>query len=133
MLLYIPVQTMYITRTCLLCTISHFNEHEIKKLKFACSGFEPKAVCMQERCHILCTASVVVRESKVTVYYSCFTWRLVTYTGPAATPAPAMTSPARRRDLCKAEVCCPGEASIGGADLAAHWHSSPIEKQPSAT
>ncbi len=34
-------------------------------------------------------------------------------------------------DLCKAEVCCPGEASLGGADLAAH--SSPIEKQPSAT
>jgi hypothetical protein len=55
------------------------------------------------------------------------------YTGPATPPAPAMTwhdvaGPSINMDLCNAEVCCPGEASLGGADLAAH--SSPSEKQP---
>ncbi len=66
-----------------------------QKAEIFSSALEPKTVCMPERCHIHCTASVVVRESIVPVYNSCFTWRLVTYAGPAAPPAPAMTSPAR--------------------------------------
>ncbi len=58
-------------------------------------GSNPRPCACPDRHLIHCAASIVVRESIVTVYYSCFTWRLVTYAGPAAPPAPTMMSPAR--------------------------------------
>ncbi len=52
---------------------------KIKKSKNAKVVFEPMTMCMPERCLIHCTDSIVVRESIVTGYDNCFTWRLVMY------------------------------------------------------
>jgi hypothetical protein len=41
-------------------------------------GIEPMTMFMPECCLIHCAVSVVA-ESTVTVYYNCFTWRLVMY------------------------------------------------------
>ncbi len=96
------------------------------------TGFEPWTICMPESRLIHCTASVVVKESIVTVYAHCLTWRLVTYVRSRTSSAPHsrhdVASQSITMDLCEAEVCC--EASLGSADVAAH--SSSIEKQSAA-
>ena len=73
-------------------------------------------------CLDLCSNSVVVIESIVTVYDYCFTWRLVTYIRRRTSSAPAprhdVAGPSINMDLCEAKVC--GESSLGGADVAAH-------------
>ncbi len=80
-------------------------------------------MCMPERRLIHCAASVVVRESIVTVYDNCFTWRLVTYVRRRNSSTPRsshdVAGPSINMDLCEAEVC--SEASLGAKLEAQMW------------
>ena len=69
-----------------------------------------------------CATSVDVMATIVTVYVYCFTWRLVTYvrrrTSRAPRPRHDVADPSIDIDLFEAEIR--GEASLGGADVAAN-------------
>jgi hypothetical protein len=78
------VQIMYITRTCLACTISRF--YESKNLLRL--GLEPTILCVPSSCLYHCATSNDVIVAIVTVYVYCFTWRLVTYVRRWTSSAP---------------------------------------------
>ncbi len=75
--------------------------------------------------------SMIVIETKVTVYLYCFTWRLVTYgrrrTSGAPRPRHDVAGQIINIDLFKAEVHC--EAGLGDCHVAVH--SCLIEEQHS--
>ncbi len=127
MLVYVLVQTMHITRICLLCTISQWKSNSQKLPRI---GFEPKTMCMPERRLIHWPASIVVRGSIVTVYDNCFkfTWRLMTYvrSRTSCTPAPAMTLQARASTWISVKLRSAAKQALE----ALMWRHTPATSQP---
>ncbi len=88
------VHTMYIPSIHIECTSSTFHVHRIQSKMLLVSGFEFTTLCRPLSCLNHCASSVSVIGAIVLVYMYCCTVRL-SGAGPAAPPAPAMTSPGR--------------------------------------
>ena len=97
-------------------------------------GFEPSTSLIVSSClnHFASSVDVIWHTNKVDVY--CSTWRLVTYvqrrTSRPTRPHHDVAGQSLHMDLFKTEPRGDSEAGLGGADVAAHWHSGPMEEEP---